>query len=279
MTTDFFSATFLFSVLVIMLVGGIFVYVNYKMSEQDHKLSSMVSLVSMLAQDLQFIKNKVNMSQPHVESNNLQYQSQLVGGENKIELIDVSDGEDEEDEEDEQDEQDDYDENEEDDYDENDEDDYDENEEDDDNEEEDDNEEDDTHKRIQLLNLTLVNNDVDSNFDNELHIEELDVHESSNTDNIKTIHIEDTEVVENLMELKESESDTNNNVEINSEELSFLKNVSISDLGDIQDLHESKTEYKKMSLNKLREVVVGKGVVSDASKLKKNDILKMLGDE
>ncbi len=34
-----------------------------------------------------------------------------------------------------------------------------------------------------------------------------------------------------------------------------------------------------MSLNKLREVVVGKGVVSDASKLKKNDILKMLGDE
>ena len=60
MTTDFFSTSFLFSVLIIMLVGGIFVYVNYKMSEQDHKLSSMVSLVSMLAQDLQYIKNKVN---------------------------------------------------------------------------------------------------------------------------------------------------------------------------------------------------------------------------
>jgi hypothetical protein len=34
-----------------------------------------------------------------------------------------------------------------------------------------------------------------------------------------------------------------------------------------------------MSLNKLREVVVEKGLVSDASKLKKNDLLKLLGDE
>jgi hypothetical protein len=31
-----------------------------------------------------------------------------------------------------------------------------------------------------------------------------------------------------------------------------------------------------MSLNKLREIIVSKGVVSDASKLKKNEILKML---
>jgi hypothetical protein len=34
-----------------------------------------------------------------------------------------------------------------------------------------------------------------------------------------------------------------------------------------------------MSLNKLREVVVSKGVTLDASKLKKNEILKLLGDE
>jgi hypothetical protein len=57
-----------------------------------------------------------------------------------------------------------------------------------------------------------------------------------------------------------------------------LKNISITDLGDIEDFHSSK-EYKKMSLNKLREVAVNKGVVSDASKLKKNEILKLLGDE
>ena len=59
----------------------------------------------------------------------------------------------------------------------------------------------------------------------------------------------------------------------------FLKNLVITDdLGDIQDL-SSKTEYKKMSTNKLREVVVSKGIITDASKLKKQEILKLLGDE
>jgi hypothetical protein len=270
MTTDFFSASFLFSVLVIMLVTGIFVYVNYKMSEQDHKLSSMVSLVSMLAQDLQYIKNKVNVTQTHVEPNSLQYQSQMIGGENEFRLIDVSDGEDNDEDNDEENDDNEEDDEEDDEYGE---DDY----------EEDEYEEDDDHensnKHIQLLNLTLVNNDVDNDLNNDLHIEEINIHDSSsNMDDIKTIHIEDTiDVIEKLTEVKES--DTNNNHDINSEELTFLKNVSITDLGDIQDLHESKTEYKKMSLNKLREVVVSKGVISDASKLKKHDILKMLGDE
>jgi hypothetical protein len=34
-----------------------------------------------------------------------------------------------------------------------------------------------------------------------------------------------------------------------------------------------------MSTNKLREVVVSKGIITDASKLKKQEILKLLGDE
>jgi hypothetical protein len=34
-----------------------------------------------------------------------------------------------------------------------------------------------------------------------------------------------------------------------------------------------------MSITKLREVVVEKGIIADASKLKKNDLLKLLGDE
>jgi hypothetical protein len=42
---------------------------------------------------------------------------------------------------------------------------------------------------------------------------------------------------------------------------------------------KDKVDYKKMSINKLREVAVEKGIVVDASKLKKNDILKLLGAE
>ena len=34
--------------------------------------------------------------------------------------------------------------------------------------------------------------------------------------------------------------------------------------------------YKKMNLNVLKQLVVSKGLVKDASKLKKNDILKLL---
>jgi hypothetical protein len=57
--------------------------------------------------------------------------------------------------------------------------------------------------------------------------------------------------------------------------MSFLKNIDVIDIGEV----DSKSDYKKMSINKLREVVVSKGLIADASKLKKQDILKLLGDE
>jgi hypothetical protein len=44
---------------------------------------------------------------------------------------------------------------------------------------------------------------------------------------------------------------------------------------DLQDI----LDYKKQSLSKLRSVVVEKGMVSDSSKLKKHELLKLLGIE
>jgi hypothetical protein len=35
-------------------------------------------------------------------------------------------------------------------------------------------------------------------------------------------------------------------------------------------------DYKKLSLNKLKSIVLEKGLVSDPSKLKKNELLKLL---
>ena len=62
---------------------------------------------------------------------------------------------------------------------------------------------------------------------------------------------------------------------LTNNDISFLKNVNINitDFGEGEDLQSS---YKKMTINKLREIIVSKGFVSDASKLKKNEILKML---
>ena len=274
--TDFFSISFLFSIaIIIFLTGCIYAYINFKMSEQDHKLSSMVNLVSILAQDLHFVKNKINNSQ-NDEPNVLQYSSQLVGGENISSLIDVSDNEDENENEDEDE---DEDEDEEDDN----EDEYD-NEDEDENEDQDENDNldftcENTEEHIKLLNLSLANDNIDNNF----QFEELNNYsDSADVKKIYFINDEENEnendneigKEENIVEEEGVTSETNN---IN-DDLQFLKNVSISDLGDIQDL-TAKTEYKKMSTNKLREVVVSKGIITDASKLKKNEILKLLGDE
>ena len=58
--------------------------------------------------------------------------------------------------------------------------------------------------------------------------------------------------------------------EINAE----LKTVNINLEENIEN-----HDYKKFSINKLRNIVVEKGLSTDASKLKKNEILKLLGAE
>ena len=63
----------------------------------------------------------------------------------------------------------------------------------------------------------------------------------------------------------DQENDQENDIEVESEDLTDLnvKNIEVLD-------------YKKLSLNKLRSIVTDKGIITDASKLKKNDLLKLL---
>lgn len=277
--SDLFSSSFLFSiVIVIILICGIFAYFSYKMSEQDHKLTTMVNLISILAQDLHVVRSKVVSLQQ--DKPNVEYSSQMMGGEGTTELISVSDDENDDEDEDEE-----YEDEEEE-------------EENDDNEEEEtycsdeEEEEEDVNnsqEQIKILNLTLANEDVE----NDSPIEELNCDfynevtelDTSHQEDIKTIHLE-TPITFEETDIQEHDS---TDVKLSSKDIDFtsfdLKNVTISDLGEVgevgeaEDLHASKSEYKKMSLTKLREVAVNKGVVADASKLKKNEILKMLGDE
>ena len=110
---DIFSTSFLFSIAIILLISGIlFTYFNYKIDKQNHKLTSMVNLVSVLAEDLQFVKNQLNKN----IDNNLQYSSQIqMINKMNSELISVSDVENDDDENEDDDENDDDDENEDDD--------------------------------------------------------------------------------------------------------------------------------------------------------------------
>jgi hypothetical protein len=97
--SDLFSTSFLFSIaIIIILIGGIFAYVSYRMAEQDHKLTTMVNLVSILAQDLQVVRSKV-VSMQQQDNPNVEYPSQMMGGQSTSDLISVSDDGDEEEEE------------------------------------------------------------------------------------------------------------------------------------------------------------------------------------
>ena len=56
-----------------------------------------------------------------------------------------------------------------------------------------------------------------------------------------------------------------------------LKSISID--GNNVATNKNKEDYKKLSLNKLREAVIEKGLIADSSKLKKNELLKLLDAE
>ena len=97
---DIFSSSFLFSIsIIIILTGVLFTYVSYRMSEQDHKLNSMIGLISTMAEETHFFRSKLSALQQKVDGhNNIQFASQLM--DNK-DLIDVSDEDDDSDNEDE----------------------------------------------------------------------------------------------------------------------------------------------------------------------------------
>ena len=53
------------------------------------------------------------------------------------------------------------------------------------------------------------------------------------------------------------------------------KSINISNLEEVKT--SNNIDYKKFTLSKLRSTVVEKGLVQDSSKLKKNELLKLLG--
>jgi hypothetical protein len=254
---DLLSSSFLFSIaIIIILIGGIFAYVSYRMSEQDHKITSMLGLISTMADELQFFRSRTErvereerqdrtdniMISPVLDPNNL---VPIVS--NYPTLISVSDDESESDSESESESEsgsEDDDQSEESES------------EDDDQEDDDQGEEEEDDLTKDVLNLEGEHETLD--------LEELE--DLNRDETIKSIHLE-----------------TPIDLNISKEEEQSVDELFVGDLKtiSIMDLEESnkKPDYKKMSLNKLREVVVEKGLIVDASKMKKPELLKLLGDE
>ena len=272
---DLFNPTFLmFLGILVLVVALLVVYFESKMRDQNHKIASMLSLVSTLAEDM----NGVKMGLNHLAIRGGQgFQQPIIPiGENlgnlqKTNLIEVSDDE----------------------------------EEDDDNEEDEDNEESNNEESNDIDNDDLESVEDDSDSDNEddnngikiikLQVSNEDISEADElNEEINNLEFEHedladlegdfepevtNEYVEEVLDLK-YDTEVKHLEENNIPSSSDLKTISIN-LGEEHEHHDDNIDYKKLQLAKLRSIAVEKGLTSnsEASKLKKPELLKLLGAE
>jgi hypothetical protein len=269
---DLFSPTFLmFLGILVLVVALMIVYFESKMRDQNHKIASMLSLVSTLAEDMNGVKMGLNQlavtrmggSFPQNFEQPLENSRVLYNQETK--LIEVSDGEDDDEEDDDIDEEDD----------DIDEEDADIDEEDDIDEDDDDDYDDESNHEVKVLKIDM---NSQNQYENSL---------SGNDLELDDLHEELDELDDELSEVK-SLSSKSSKLSDKLEETIYgktiqeplnisadLKTISIN----LEDPNSDSLDYKKLSLPKLRSIVSEKGLAPDASKLKKNELLKLLGVE
>ena len=57
-----FNTTFFISLAITLLaVSSIYIYINYHISQQDHKISSMLGVISTMAQEIDFFRKKLHI--------------------------------------------------------------------------------------------------------------------------------------------------------------------------------------------------------------------------
>ena len=274
--TDLFNPSFLmFLGILVLVVAVLVVFFESKLREQNHKINSMLSLVSSMAEELNSIKYGLkSVDSTHIPSggNSNSYMNNLDSVNYNQPLIPVSDDEDDSDDES-------YDDSE------------------DNSEDNSDNESDDEDEQNEVESYDsatsfhvngIIQIGDDSNDNNDIKV--LNIGESLNIqlnyDN-ENENENDQDLEDDLDELDDLLSDndsvpdkkdskTQEKMDIN---YSDIKSINMSDL----DLEETKNidvlDFKKLSLNKLRKIVTEKGFVHDSSKLKKKEIYKLLGVE
>ena len=244
---EYLSVPFLISLgITLLLVGIIGMFFTQRLQEQNHKINSMVGLISTMAEELGYLRNKLtqNGSCP-VPLNNTVFEEQNN-------LIEVSDGDDSSDSEsdgdDSSDSQSDSDDNDSDD------------------------EQNNAIENLNQSNIKLINIQENLYSDNQFEeiLEEIeDLNDVNNKDN------EDEDDDDDDDDESES-SESVNLVELDSNNDLNALDISLSN-SDTKNLNLSVLDYKKLSLGKLRDIVIEKGLSKDANKLKKHELLNLLG--
>ena len=329
--TQLFSPSFFLSLGVIVLATALLVlYYENKLREQNHKITTMFSLVSTMAEDLAGMKmgmHNLAMERQHPGSAGpiiFDFQPNFTNSNKVIEVSDdedeidyevnevedddeVDDDDDEVDDDDDDDDEDEVDEvDDEDEVDEVDEDDEDEDE---DEEDEDDDEQDDEEidkYQESIVDLEELNEEVDhdimvGNTENNAFVitefDSSDLNDVTQLEDEQLISLEQEdalntnlaeELTENILKgqmeeikvLKISHEDEDNHFDEENEKqhlLDAVKTVSMI----VEEQSPYQTDFKKFQLSKLRQLAVEKGIItsSEASKLKKPDLLKLLEEQ
>jgi len=302
--TDLFTPTFfMFLGITTLLIALVVVYFENKMREQNHKIISMVSLVSAMTDELNIIHS-------HISLINTVNCENVGGGENKQNdkiiftqnlnptvnpskiiisnnLIEVSDDDSESSDESSNDSETDEGEDIEDNH--------------DDSESSHDSSDDESvisvinydsnsnNEVIQIIEEAFTNKEIQDLKILKLNLETLEkTIDLKNESNLIFENLDNDENQNNDLVLDEVNDDSNllyENSEINLVSSSDLKTINISEIADLEDFKHSNndtletSEIKKLSLNKLRNLVSEKGLSNEVSKLKKNELLKLLGVE
>ena len=244
-----------------LVVALMVVYFESKMRDQNHKIASMLSLVSTLAEDMNGVKMGLNqlavtrMGGSFPQNFEQPLEKSRVPFNQETKLIEVSDGEDDDDDDD--------------DYD----DDIDEEidiDEDDDNE----SDEESNHDVVKVFKIDMnsQNQYEDSLSGNNLELDDLDEELDELDDELSEVQSLSSKSSKLSNKLEETVYGETLQEPLN---ISDLKTISIN----LEDPHPDSLDYKKLSLPKLRSIVSEKGLATDASKLKKNELLKLLGAE
>lgn len=259
---DIFNPTFFLILGIVMLLLGLLViYFETKLRDQNHKISSMVSLVSAMAEEIRGRKpNSFPMQQsssfPIENVNSLFSMNSMM---NNSSLIPVSDNEEDDEEEEEDDDDDDDDETD--------------NDEDNDDEDHDYEPDEDQQDNNSEKTRFITTNEIINIGENE---EKINIFNSEYDDENDLEDIDELNDLVNELEEPNFHTDVINIKEVGNN-FDFLKTIHIANLEE--ETNTNKLDYKKYSLNKLRNIVVEKGLVTDSSKLKKPDLLKLLGIE
>ena len=247
--SDIFTPSVVISLAIsLLLIGLLGLYVNNKMNEQNHKLNTMFDLVSTLANELQMVRSQVPLGMGSVSmgggggAGRVYEKPEVANTNHLVNMIDVSDdsdsgGDESDGETDEGAESGDDSGSDDDDNNEGD----DEESGSDGDDEESDGDSDDGEHEVRSDKAIIVSESLDDALFEELaNLDDIVLGET-NVERVKT------------PETTTTPANTSN-----------VKNLNVV------------FDYKKASLGKLREIVEQKGLSSDTSKLKKQELLKML---